>query len=432
MWQVICFTVLHSGILVLILYSLGETGKKVVLPAVIAGVVVAVTESVLLLNHADLGCFFSLLAGGLAFLLCGKFFRISLLPAVTAVLLTVTTENILYPLFLAGWQRPEIWEYAGYILIALLAVALSFVMNQGHGIRKQAFENQGQILWKNSWFSNARREGDISNWMLLIPTLALMAEVLLSISYQKSTAFFMICTITVMLLIPGAAIVILYLLVSLKQHQKGERNMMEWQKESKDYMNLIRSQRHDFNFHLHALVGLVESGEYEECRCYLKKMAGEASDINDIMPVSDAVVGSMLYNMREEARKRGSDITYDITYDMQDILCNGFECNKIIGNLLQNAIDALDSPEDRKMGIQLSIFKRRGNTVITVENRFTGERARILRAFEAGYSTKRKHEGIGLSMVMRTVQRYGGRIYPEFEEERVRFIVNIPNKVRLE
>lgn len=99
-------------------------------------------------------------------------------------------------------------------------------------------------------------------------------------------------------------------------------------------MNTIRSQRHDFNLHLHAISGLVNSGEYEKCNEYVQKLVADANAVNDIMPVNDAVVGSMLYNMREEARRCGSDIIYHITYDMENILCNGFECNKIIGNLL--------------------------------------------------------------------------------------------------
>lgn len=143
-----------------------------------------------------------------------------------------------------------------------------------------------------------------------------------------------------------------------------------WQREARDYMNVIRSQRHDFNLHLHAISGLVQSKEYQECNAYVRRLLEEATAINDIMPVADAVVGSMLLRMREQARQRGFDIYYHITYDMEDIICNGFECNKIIGNLLQNAIDALKTPEDFSYGIHANILKRRGNTVIVVENRF--------------------------------------------------------------
>lgn len=209
------------------------------------------------------------------------------------------------------------------------------------------------------------------------------------------------------------------------------RAMERWQRESQDYINTIRAQRHDFNLHLHAISGLLAGGEYEKCGDYVSGLVAQANAVNDIMPVNDAVVGSMLYNMREEARRRGSEIYYEITCDMADVLCSGFECNKIIGNLLQNAIDALDTPEDKAYGIRLSIFKRRGNTVIISENRFAGDPDEIAAVFEPGYSTKKGHEGIGLSMALRTAQRYGGRVYPEFDGEVIRFVVNIPNRVNL-
>ncbi|MDE6751790.1 MAG: GHKL domain-containing protein [Eubacterium sp.] len=237
----------------------------------------------------------------------------------------------------------------------------------------------------------------------------------------------------------GAVLILIYALLLWLQREIAakitseelNKSLSQWQQESRDYMNIIRSQRHDFNLHLHAISGLVNSGEYEKCNEYVQKLVADANAVNDIMPVSDAVVGSMLYNMREEARRCGSDIIYHITYDMEDILCNGFECNKIIGNLLQNAIDALYTQEDKAYGIHLKIFKRRGNTVITTENRFTGDPDKIARVFEPGYSTKKNHDGIGLSMVLRTAERYGGRVYPEFEEDRIRFVVNIPNRVNL-
>lgn len=210
------------------------------------------------------------------------------------------------------------------------------------------------------------------------------------------------------------------------QHLEADK----WQMESRDYINVIRSQRHDLNIHLHAISGLIKSGRYEECDAYVKKLVSDASAINDIMPVSDAVIGSMLYNMREEARKKGSEIYYNIKYDLADVLCSGFECNKIIGNLLQNAVDAIDSEEAGRFGIKLGIFKRRGNTVIVCENFFKGCPDVIRAAFEAGYSTKQGHDGIGLTTVLRTVQRYGGQIYPEFGGDTIKFIVTIPNRFK--
>lgn len=359
-----------------------------------------------------LGC------GWALFLMAGLLLFKDRLRLVFNWLLSVQLGTLLLPAARFG-PGSEIWEYAFYTTAALLAALSPFVWSRTgqlpHGKMTGQFPGAAELplwallfpaaglLWQAVIFALIRGDG-LST--LFLGTLALAPAPLLSLLGFRLTS-------------------------ELLESNRREREMGRWQQESRDYMSVIRAQRHDYNFHLHAVVGLIENGEYEECRRYLEKMAGEAADVNDIMPVSDAVVGSMLHNMRQEARKRGSNITYDITYDMADVLCNGFECNKIIGNLLQNALDALTTREALERGIHMAIFKRRGNTVITVENYFDGDKDQIARVFEPGYSTKHRHEGIGLSMVLRTVRQYGGRVYPEFEEDLIRFVVNIPNKVNL-
>lgn len=313
----------------------------------------------------------------------------------------------------------DIWQYAFFA--SLLMLCLSLV----HTGKNDSQNLSGRL---NNFYTEKRK----SYWVIsCLPCANALPSILISAVFRKQTVL--------SAFVLSAVLLVFYIVLMWLQREISVRITVEelnnamnkWQRESRDYMNTIRSQRHDFNLHLHAISGLINSKEYEKCSEYVQKLVSDANAVNDIMPVSDAVVGSMLYNMREEARRRGSDIIYHITYDMEDIICNGFECNKIIGNLLQNAIDALHSPEDKEYGIRLNIFKRRGNTVITTENRFTGDPYKIARAFETGYSTKKGHDGIGLSMVLRTAEQYGGRVYPEFEDDKIRFVVNIPNKVHL-
>lgn len=321
------------------------------------------------------------------------------------------------PLCLCG---NDIWHYAAYFAIFILCAVLFLTGAEG---------NNRFTVRITDFLVNKR----IYYWVIsCIPCCTLVFYILIFAAVKIPSALSGLLLFAAFILLQGFA---LWLQREMSRRLDAEYlndSMSKWQQESRDYMNTIRSQRHDFNLHLHAVSGLIGRGEYEQCRQYVQELVSQAADVNDIMPVYDAVVGSMLYNMREEARSHGSDIFYHITYDMKDILCNGFECNKIIGNLLQNGIDSLQTAEDKEYGIRLSIFKRSGNTVIISENRFTGEPDRIARVFEPGYSTKKNHDGIGLSMVLRTVERYGGRIYPEFEDDKIRFIVNVPNKVQLQ
>lgn len=334
--------------------------------------------------------------------------------------LYLCANNIWLPWCIWG---EDVWKYAIYLALVVLCVSL---------IPSSRKESTHPILRVNDLYLVKNREF----WIISsIPCAGIVLSGLIFMVVRETTGLYELFGVLLSTISFLLSALLLWLQWECTCRLRAEilnDAMNRWQKESRDYMNTIRSQRHDFNLHLHAISGLVNSGKYEESKLYVQKLVSEASDVNDIMPVCDAVVGSMLYNMRKEARARGSNIHYTITYDMEDILCNGFECNKIIGNLLQNALDALQTPEDKAYGIHLSIFKRGGNTVIVSENRFVGDPNRIAKVFEPGYSTKKGHDGIGLSMVMRTVEHYGGRVYPEFDEEKIRFIVNVPNKIRLQ
>lgn len=307
------------------------------------------------------------------------------------------------------------WEYG-----ALWTVLFLCLLYEG-----ASRVRQGKLSSVSDQYAAQKQE----SLLMLLPLLILLPALALTLLPQT-------CSLTAAAVYMGILFLLAILLVLLQDQirqrvrlQMLNRAFARWQQESCDYMNTIRSQRHDFNLHLHAISGLVASGEYAECGAYVQRLAAEAAAVNDIMPVADAVVGSMLYNMRETARKKGSDIYYQITYDMAEVLCSGFECNKIIGNLLQNALDALTTPEDLAYGIRTNIFKRKGCTVITVENKFDGDMDAIAKVFEPGYSTKKHHEGIGLPMVLQSVTRCGGRVYPEFEDGKIRFVVSLPNRI---
>lgn len=357
----------------------------------------------------------ALLLGQFACLIC-DFFRKDRKILLAEICLYSGSDVVWLPICLCG---QSVWNYALFLALLLFCIAL---------IPIDRNKKQDKSITLNHFYIEKNKSYYI---LSCLPMAAVFPALLLS-ALGKQTVISSLVLSTVLFIIYALILWLQREFFARITAEELNKTLNQWQQESRDYMNTIRSQRHDFNLHLHAISGLVNSGEYEKCNEYVQKLVADANAVNDIMPVSDAVVGSMLYNMREEARRSGSDIIYHITYDMEDILCNGFECNKIIGNLLQNAIDALHTQEDKDYGIRLKIFKRRGNTVITTENRFTGNPDKIARVFEPGYSTKKGHDGIGLSMVLRTAERYGGRVYPEFEEDKIRFVVNIPNKVNLQ
>lgn len=201
-----------------------------------------------------------------------------------------------------------------------------------------------------------------------------------------------------------------------------------YRKEVESYMNVIRSQRHDFNFHLHAISGMVSNGKLDECQQYINEMVNLSSNINDIIGIYDSAIAAMLNIFREKAYIEGINVDFDIRYSMENIGTPPYEVNKVIGNLLQNAIDETLRHKDFSYGIKILIFKRSGNTVIDVSNIFDRSQTNLEKIFQYGYSSKSNNDGIGLNTVLNILEYRKGIIYMEFEDNIIHFIVSIPNR----
>lgn len=261
-----------------------------------------------------------LLAGGLLFKNTGcVFVRIVTLCSLDVCLLPLLTVEL-------SWQ---------YLLLGYLIIFCLLCLTPFFSARAESVE----------WIAGKRSL--VKGALAFMPILPVLTSIAVFVVIGKADAEIHFMFFVLQLLFSVSVLLLQEYIAQTQRLKEWNRAMEEWQMGAKQYMNTIRTQRHDFNLHLHAISGLIASGDYEECRAYIKKLVQEANDINELMPVYDSVIGSMLAEMRETARRRGTDIHYDIKYDMKDVLCNAYECNKIIGNLIRNAIDAVETEEEK-------------------------------------------------------------------------------------
>lgn len=202
----------------------------------------------------------------------------------------------------------------------------------------------------------------------------------------------------------------------------------QYQKELLNFMEIIRAQRHDFNFHLQAISGMIDNENYVECKKYISQMVGDTSKMNEVLPLYHPEVSALLNTFREIAARKNIQFQVIIYYNMEKVPCTVYEINKVIGNLIQNAIDEVEQNLSDSSCIQVTILKRSGNTVIKVSNKVNNNIDTLKKVFFSGYSTKSRHEGIGLNTVQKIVSKYNGVVYPEIEGDMIHFIVQIPNR----
>ena len=93
----------------------------------------------------------------------------------------------------------------------------------------------------------------------------------------------------------------------------------------------------------------------------------------------------------------------------------------MIGNLLENAIDAAKNADDKERFIELTMTTHGGCWLYIVET--TGFDGNIKSKSGEYYSTKRNGRGLGIASIKSTVEKYGGKA--EFSHDEPGFYVNI-------
>lgn len=204
----------------------------------------------------------------------------------------------------------------------------------------------------------------------------------------------------------------------------------QYQAELLNFMQVIRSQRHDFNFHMQAVAGMIDGKRYDECSAYVREMVKNVERLNDVLPLKNPVISALLNAFRELAATRRVRLEVQVLSQLEPLPCTAYEMNSVLGNLLQNAIDEAEGKAPEERWIRLLIMKRSRRHIVKVSNPCGKTPEEYGNIFHAGYSTKQSHEGLGLVSVKKIVGRYGGTVYLEHDPGIVHFIVKIPEKMR--
>src|SRR5690606_38702748 len=87
---------------------------------------------------------------------------------------------------------------------------------------------------------------------------------------------------------------------------------------------------------------------------------------------------------------------------------------RILGNLVANALDALEGAPREREGVTVSTAPRGETVLCAVEDRGRGmSHDELARAFDAPFTTKPGGSGTGLGVVRRLVEELGGSIRVE-------------------
>lgn len=203
--------------------------------------------------------------------------------------------------------------------------------------------------------------------------------------------------------------------IILKQNLEAYGNQLEIIARTSDR---IKSLRHDMKHHINEIRILAGKNDLEGIREYLSSMEDFLQTPDEAIESGDVEMDSLLNYMLARARKE--QIAVQAKVSLSDAGRHSFDMNIILGNLLENAIEAARQTEEKKLTV--AIKEEKGVLKIHIENSYNGT---LIQKGTRLLTTKKEKElhGLGLGSVENIVQKYHGEM--EIEKEKNMFSVRV-------
>ena len=195
---------------------------------------------------------------------------------------------------------------------------------------------------------------------------------------------------------------------SYRQQTDYYRNQLEVIEESQ---SRLRALRHDMKNHILHLSAELRQGNCEEALHYLEEMGAEMDNPGEYVKTGNREIDSLLNYKLQKAQRVLEKVESDIRVPME-LMSKSFDINVILGNLLDNAIEAAQESEQK--WLKLVLRADRGVLLIRIANSCESVPKRRGNRFLSTKGGGGEH-GIGLQNVKRMVEKRNGNIEFTYE-----------------
>ncbi len=184
--------------------------------------------------------------------------------------------------------------------------------------------------------------------------------------------------------------------------------------------NTLRAQRHDFLNYLQVVYSLMEMGEYKEAGDYIERVYGDIRAVSRVLRTANPTVNALLKVKLAACEKQGVKVDMHIESAWKDLSIPGWEMCRVLGNLIDNALDALKGTREPRLAITLSEDLKTFRFAVGNNGPDIPQKD-LDRIFLPGITTKSEGHGMGLFIVRTTLRERGGDIEAKSGGETVFF-----------
>lgn len=205
----------------------------------------------------------------------------------------------------------------------------------------------------------------------------------------------------------------LYSLTRTTKLELTKRNLEESQLYNKTLTILhdnIRCFKHDFSNIIQAIGGYVQTEDLEGLKRYYAQLLEDCQKVttlNVLNPelINNPAIYSLLTSKYYDADANGITFNIDIFMDLSKINMKEYEFSKILGILLDNAIEASKECEEKIINLTLRLDPKVNRQLLIIENTYKEKDIDTEKIYEKSYSTKPNNTGLGLWEVRKILKK---------------------------
>lgn len=165
----------------------------------------------------------------------------------------------------------------------------------------------------------------------------------------------------------------------------------------------MRGYKHDFHHHLQTLKGQLEAGEVDRAIAYIEQLDRNLQGVDTLLKTGNVTVDAILSAKIAQARAEGIAVTVQANLP-RELTLSDLELSIVIGNLLDNAIEACRKAEEEKF-LRLTLRIKGNMLYFYLLNSAGKKQTKIGSLFRTGKSGA---HGFGLHRAEAIVRQHGG------------------------
>ena len=192
----------------------------------------------------------------------------------------------------------------------------------------------------------------------------------------------------------------------------------------------VKTLKHDYNNIMQALSGYVATKQYDKLEEHINKVLQECNVVNNFSTITPELFNEpAIYGIMGAkyflAADKDIKVDLDITCDFTKISFPMPELSRILGIILDNAMEATEKSNNKYIRFEARYDSRKNADVLKIVNTYdTSINIDLEKIYEKGVSSKKVKSGIGLWEVKKLIKKNkNAQIYPTIENDK--FVQNI-------